>query len=154
MWPLTKEFSFVSPYSLKECKKALKHLESCPEITMLEVTEKTAETYFRLGCYQSDGHRRLAYAEAEMTLSLNETGDVKVRGTSNASVLQILFYTYFVVIGAILAFIFYSPLILFLFFSLFAIIFVRRLRLVFNNQERLISIIYDALGVDKTEVRL
>jgi hypothetical protein len=46
---LKKSFSFVSPYSLKECKKALKSIESQQEtMTLLEFVDKTDKSYVRL----------------------------------------------------------------------------------------------------------
>lgn len=145
---LKKSFSFVSPFSLEQCDEALQQFHAYRhQVKLLDssVTDNGIQQY-RLDRHVTTGRNKIGYAQAELRLLPLKDGTVDVNGYAKIFILQILFYTYFIVATLTFAYVFRGFLPLALFMLLFTYFSARWLRLVFINRELLIGEIKETLG--------
>jgi hypothetical protein len=147
---LKKSFSFVSPFSLEQCDEALQQFHSYRhQIKLLDssITDNGIRQY-QLARHVTTGRNKIGYAQAELRLLPLKDGTVDVNGFAKIFILQILFYTYFIVATLTFAYVFRGFLPLALFLLLFTFFSARWLRMTFINRELLIQEIQHTLGME------
>lgn len=148
VWHLKQPFSFISPYSMKECRKALTSLESeQSSIKLLELDDKRGEILCKIGRHYMAGGKSPAYSEVQIHLT-EAQGGVSVSGFAKIFALQVAFHSYAIIITFAFAYAFRSILIAALIWLLGTVGSVHYLRLVFVNRQLLIEEVQEMLEME------
>ena len=126
------------------------HLRN-PDTQLLDLDLQGNKLYYSLARRQKVSGKPLAYSEMHLWATPMENGGIHIHGYSELSIVQLIFYTYFLLISLFLGFTFRPLFLLALFFCGFALTSFYWIRILFANRQQFIVEICELLRVDENE---